>query len=82
MRKEFHLSSLNEFLQRILIFTEEVKFVLTSDCNEATYSLKPWRVETVVTKEITENDCVCPKVRKSLRISQEFQLLNVNCFCN
>lgn len=64
MGEDLQLSSLDKFLQHALILAEEVKLVLLSECTEATYSLKPWRVETIVTKEMTANDCVCPKVRK------------------
>nr|XP_031830761.1 uncharacterized protein LOC116426230 [Nomia melanderi] len=48
MEQILNLSSLNIFLHQILAFTEEVKYVLQSDCEEAMFSLKPWRKKHVV----------------------------------
>lgn len=57
------LSNLHELLHNTLLITEEVKQILKTDCDEATFVLKPWQVKAVVEKQIDDKSiCNCNKV--------------------
>ncbi|XP_076639711.1 uncharacterized protein LOC143351747 [Colletes latitarsis] len=61
MEQIINFSALNKFLHQTLIFTEEVKNVLQSNCNEAIFCLKPWHKEIITKQDISNNACICSK---------------------
>ncbi|XP_076381074.1 uncharacterized protein LOC143260184 [Megalopta genalis] len=61
MEQTLNLLELNKFLHEALAFTEDVKNVIKSDCEEATFSLKTWCQKTVTKQENSGNSCTCIK---------------------
>ncbi|XP_076657942.1 uncharacterized protein LOC143362034 [Halictus rubicundus] len=61
MEQTLNLLALNKFLHQTLAFTEKVKNILKSDCEEAMFSLKPWCKKTVTKQENSGNSCTCIK---------------------
>ncbi|XP_015431260.1 PREDICTED: uncharacterized protein LOC107187631 [Dufourea novaeangliae] len=61
MEQTYDLLALNKFLLQTLAFTEEVKHILKSDCEEAIFSLKPWCKKIIVKQEDAANACTCFK---------------------
>ncbi|XP_076168450.1 uncharacterized protein LOC143147243 [Ptiloglossa arizonensis] len=58
MEQTFNLSTLTKFLHQTLAFTEEVKNVLKSNCDEAIFSLKPWHKEIITKQDVSKNACI------------------------
>lgn len=63
MEDSFNFSKLTKFLHQTLVFTEEVKNILKSNCDEAMYCLKPWYTEIHSQQEVNKDICTCVKVR-------------------
>ncbi|XP_033231746.1 uncharacterized protein LOC117182750 [Belonocnema kinseyi] len=52
------LKPLQNFVQRVIVLSEETKSVLQSDCDEARFALKSWPNEATVHKEM-DKICTC-----------------------
>lgn len=59
------LTSLSDYVSQFLSSTENVKRVLEAECEEARFVLRPWPIETIITKEIDESCCTCDSVSLS-----------------
>lgn len=68
MEQTFNLSTLTKFLHQTLAFTEEVKNVLKSNCDEAIFSLKPWHKEIITKQDVSKNACIFSNVRQLIVI--------------
>lgn len=66
MEDSFNFSKLTKFLHQTLVFTEEVKNILKSNCDEAMYCLKPWYTEIHSQQKVNKDICTCVKVRQLL----------------
>ena len=71
--QSLNLNPLQNFVQRVLILSEETKNVLQSDCDEARFALKSWPHETSKHKELDKSLCTCNAVSFLL-----FHLSNLN----
>ena len=57
--QRLNLKPLQNFLQRVLILSEEAKSILQLDCDEARFALKSWSQETIPQKEVDKSLCTC-----------------------
>lgn len=80
MEQTFDLSALNKFLYQILVLTEEAKNALQSHCDEAIFSLKPWRMGMMVKQEVGRNACTCSKVRSLIILHISYNEAALTCF--
>ncbi|XP_017756487.1 PREDICTED: putative histone-lysine N-methyltransferase 1 [Eufriesea mexicana] len=67
MEDMFNLSKLIKFLHQILVFTEEVKNILKSNCDEAVYCLKPWYLEI---NSLNSSKDACPNSKAEVEVQE------------
>ncbi|XP_044001614.1 uncharacterized protein LOC122847822 [Aphidius gifuensis] len=91
-KKVMDLSRLIKFMDETLESTEKSRLVIQKECDEAYFVMKPWIVDTLVTRQVEKKQCTCPQaqslddqaeelaasIEKALQQSQELQYLN-NC---
>ena len=67
MEDSFNFSKLTKFLHQTLVFTEEVKNILKSNCDEAMYCLKPWYTEIHSQQKVNKDICTCVKFKDEVQ---------------
>lgn len=58
----WNFSDLRALLNNTLLITEEAIEVLKKNCDEATFALKPWKMESITIEQKDESVCNCKKV--------------------
>lgn len=61
-KKVMDLSKLIKFMDEILESTEKSRLVIQKECDEAYFVMKPWIVDTLVTRQVEKKQCTCPQV--------------------
>lgn len=56
------LSSLKSYVDFILATTIKVQKTIQIECQEANFILRPWIIESISTRNIHENNCICKSV--------------------